>query len=102
MEKILIKSTMMILAGGSLLTMTACFDPTSNDDKPAPPTLMSETDSDFIGLSVEAATELAKHRKLPSRVIKIDDQWLAVTKDYRPKRVNFIVREGLVEELQKG
>lgn len=52
--------------------------------------------TDYIGMSVEAAKSLAATYNVPFRVVKEDGQALPITMDYRPGRVNATVENGLV------
>lgn len=65
---------------------------------PAPSEEASSFDenTDYIGLSVELAQELAASRGAPFRVTKEDGVDLAVTLDYRPGRINATVESGVV------
>lgn len=56
----------------------------------------------YLGLTLEAAENLARREKRSSRVVRIDGQWLPVTMDYRPDRLNFSIDGGVVTEVSAG
>ncbi len=49
-----------------------------------------------VGLTVEAAGELAESQGQQWRVIEEDGEARAVTMDFIPERLNFVVSEGIV------
>ena len=48
---------------------------------------------------VEAACDAAE---VSHRVVKVDGESRMVTKDYRPKRLNFTVEKGVITLVTKG
>lgn len=58
--------------------------------------------SGYLGLSLSDASAKAHRAGRPSRVISIDGQSRPVTKDYRPRRLNFAVNQGKVTRITKG
>lgn len=56
----------------------------------------NSTPEDYVGLSIQEATDLANNRKVPFRVVQIDGQPQAVTMDLRPGRINASVQSGIV------
>lgn len=68
---------------------------------PAPPKEGAK-DSDFIGLSREAAEALAKERGITFRVISVDGESFPVTADYSPDRINFDIENGKVVKAKRG
>lgn len=57
---------------------------------------MKGDDTDYIGLPLAEARELAKSRDLRSRVLKIDGNPQIITMDLHYYRVNFEVEKGIV------
>lgn len=55
-----------------------------------------ENSRDYIGLTVVQAEELALDNGVPFRVVQEDGEFLAVTEDYRPGRINAVVDNGIV------
>jgi hypothetical protein len=49
-----------------------------------------------VGLTAEAAGELAENQGFSWRIIEEDGQRLAVTADFMPERLNFVVEDGVV------
>lgn len=65
----------------------ACGD---GEDEPA------DTPLTPVGLTVEAAGELAESQGLQWRVVEEDGEARPVTMDFVPERLNFVVSEGIV------
>lgn len=57
---------------------------------------------DFVGMKYEDAERLAKKHKLRYRVVMIDGEPQAVTRDLRPDRLNFVLVKGKVTKVTKG
>jgi len=62
----------------------------------------TETDANFVGLTVEEARKLATGRKLLFRIVERDGQQFRITKDFRRNRVNVKVTKGKVTEANRG
>jgi len=60
------------------------------------------TNESFIGLAVKDAHTLAKKKNRPSRVAEIDGKPQATTRDLRPDRFNFSIKDGKVIRVTKG
>jgi len=60
------------------------------------------THSSYLGLSKATALAKAKAEGRPARIIQEDHQRFMVTKDYRPNRLNFIVKQGIITGISKG
>jgi hypothetical protein len=60
------------------------------------------TEKSFIGLNLKDAQALAKKNNLPSRVVEIDGKPQMVTRDMRPERFNFAIKDGKVIRVTKG
>lgn len=58
--------------------------------------------SDFVGLTLEDATQLADHNKLTFRVVEIDGKPRPATLDMQPERLNFSLKDGKVIAVTKG
>jgi len=56
----------------------------------------------YIGLTLEAAQNLARKERRSSRVVRIDGEWMPVTMDYRPDRLNFSISGGIVTDVSTG
>ena len=56
----------------------------------------------YIGLTIEDATAKAEEEGVPSRVVKVDGEDLAVTMDFIADRLNFVVEDGTVTEVTTG
>ncbi len=56
----------------------------------------------YIGLTKQEAAARAQAAGHRSRVIEEDGQRFRVTKDYRPDRRNFTVKDGRVTRVVKG
>lgn len=72
---------LVLVAGAS-----ACGDDISAAEAPLTP----------VGLTTEAAGELADAEGWAWRVIEIDGEALAVSQDFMPERLNFVVSDGVV------
>lgn len=55
-----------------------------------------ENQSEYVGLSVEEAMDLADSQGDTFRVVQEDGEFMAVTMDFRPGRINATVEDGLV------
>jgi hypothetical protein len=64
---------------------------------PTPPEL-----EEFVGLTVDDAGALADEEGRPWRIIEEDGEPLAVTQDFNPDRVNFVVVSGEVVSVSTG
>lgn len=58
--------------------------------------IIRDTFSRYIGLTLEAARQLAETERRASRVINIDGEQQVVTMDWSPTRVNFFLVDGVV------
>lgn len=74
-----------------ILILAACNGAVS------PPTADNpKTPVDYVGMTVQQATEKAATDGVPFRVVMEDGESLAVTMDYRPGRINATVQSGIV------
>jgi len=62
---------------------------------------VSKTET-MIGQPLEKVQDACDAAEVPHRVIEVDGESRMVTRDYRPERVNFKVKAGLVTEVTKG
>ena len=62
----------------------------------------SLTKESFIGLTIDDAHALAQKNNHTSRVVEIDGNPQATTRDMRPNRFNFAIKEGKVIRVTKG
>lgn len=77
--------------------------PNSEEEDPAMAKTGGEAkDKDFVGLTKAEADKLAKERSLKSRVVEEDGKMFPVTKDLRPDRVNFTVKDGKIVKVTRG
>lgn len=81
--------------------------PAAGEENPAAPAAEEQAHdpkdkADYIGLTLEAAQERAEKASIPHRVIEVDGQSRPVTKDYRPERLNFSVKDGKVIQATNG
>lgn len=53
----------------------------------------------LVGRSMPAARKLANRHGCSVRVVKRNGEWLAVTEDFSPSRINVAVREGTVVRI---
>lgn len=56
----------------------------------------------YLGLSLDEAEELAVIEGRVLRVARLDDEWFALTEDFRPSRVNIEVEDGIVVAVTGG
>jgi hypothetical protein len=56
----------------------------------------------FIGLTLEAAQAAADAAAVAHRVIEIDGEAQPSTSDFRPERLNFAVKNGIITAVTKG
>ena len=56
----------------------------------------------FRSLTEAEAAALADELALDWRVVRIDDEFFAVTEDYRPSRLNFEIEDGIVTKVTLG
>ena len=57
---------------------------------------------DFVGLTEDEATSLANENGLDNRIVRVDDEFFAVTRDFRPSRLNFEIDDGIVTVVTLG
>jgi len=69
------------------------------DSKPKPEPV---GDARYIGMTKEAAADLAKKEGVPSRIVSEDGQVRMLTMDHRPERLNFTVVAGKVTKVTHG
>lgn len=56
----------------------------------------------LVGMTLEKAQKACDERDLPHRVVEIDGEPQIVTRDFRPERINFAVKEGKVIAVTMG
>lgn len=61
---------------------------------------LEESDSGYVGLSVEEATDLAAENGVMFRVVEEDGEFLPATMDFRPGRINATVVDGKVVSFE--
>ncbi|MEM9080607.1 MAG: hypothetical protein AAGC74_07955 [Verrucomicrobiota bacterium] len=66
------------------------------------PEPVSELRPEFMGLSHSEAVALAERLEVNYRIVRVDDEYFPVTKDYRPERFNLEIDEGRVTKVTKG
>lgn len=88
------KKLLGIIAIVSLMALTGCSITERTKDLPLQGG--DEEVSDYIGLTVEEATELAEENDVMFRVVERDGEPLPATMDYRPGRINASVEDGMV------
>jgi len=59
-------------------------------------------EADYLGHSRGWAEAVAYNAGFQSRVVRIDDEWLIVTTDYWPDRVNFEIDNNIVTKATLG
>ncbi len=76
-------------------------DPAPGDDEPILVTPDLST-ADFVGLTIAEATEIAETNIIDWRIVREDDEFFAVTDDYRPDRLNFELDDGVITRVTLG
>lgn len=66
------------------------------DDKEYSSQAEADSGGGYVGLDEKAALERAERKGKPARVVKRDDENLAITMDLRDGRLNFTVNDGVV------
>lgn len=56
----------------------------------------------LVGMPLESAQRACNERSLPHRVVLIDGKPQIVTRDFRPERLNFAVKKGIVIAVTTG
>ena len=72
-----------------------CTDPIVNESWSTAPSLQDQ----YVGLTIEQATELANKSRKPFRIVEVDGQPQAVTMDLVPGRLNAKVNSGVIVDL---
>lgn len=77
------------------------------ENTPSEPSAGQEADDpkntgSYIGLTIEAAQERADKASIPNRIIEVDGEPRPATRDYRPERLNFSVKDGKVIQAVNG
>ena len=60
------------------------------------------TESDYVGLTLQKAEELAKHNGFTYRITELDGTSLMVTADYKSNRLNFRVKKNIIIGVYPG
>ena len=60
------------------------------------------TTDDFIGLTEQEAAAVAEENIITYRVVRIDDEFFAVTEDFNPGRLNFEIDNGVITIVTTG
>lgn len=76
-------------------------DETSSEEQASPENPDLSTDG-YVGLTEEDAIAKAEQAGRRCRVVRRDDQSLPATRDYRPNRLNFTVKDGKVISVSLG
>jgi hypothetical protein len=94
-----------------LLTLACLLSCQTNGDQPKPyETILAENAPEIdvtktetmIGQPLEKVQAACDAAEVRHRVIEVDGEPRMGTKDYRPDRLNFKVKAGLVTEVTKG
>ena len=77
------------------------------DDKPAEvKAVKSEIDvskpESLVGQSLDQVQAACDAREIPHRVVELDGEPRPATMDYRPERLNFKVKDGLITAVTNG
>ncbi len=100
MKKTILISTLMLgtvaLAACEPNATTTVGSP--NPTKPVKPIV--NQNADYVGLTEEAAVQLAESRGARFRVVERDGQSLPITKDYIVGRINATVQNGIVVKYE--
>lgn len=56
----------------------------------------------LVGMPLKKAQKACDDRSLPHRVVEIDGEPQIVTRDFRPERLNFAIKEGVVIAVTMG
>lgn len=60
------------------------------------------TTDDFIGLTEDEATAIADENMMDWRTVRVDDEFFAVTQDFRSDRLNFELDDGVITVVTLG
>ncbi len=78
----------------------------SSENKPASEPVPAPIDTSkpetLVGLTLEKAEAACDAAELKHRVIEINGEPQVATKDYRPERLNFAVKDGIIIAVTKG
>ncbi len=74
---------------------------TSTTPSSAPLTAVDEF-PEYLGLTEAEAAAQAESDGVPSRVIQREGEELAVTLDFNPDRLNFVIEDGVVVSVTTG
>lgn len=80
--------------------LSACAPQMPPGDMPVPP--VEGGAGGYVGLSREGAIARARSRGTDWRVVNEDGSSRPATGDYRPERLNFTVRDGIVVDVTTG
>lgn len=69
---------------------------------PHKPSQLPHKDTVYLGMGLYEAEALARSRGLEPRVVRVDGQLQPATKDLRPNRVNFDIKNGVVSHAVRG
>ncbi len=98
----------IVLLSLSLILLSACspqppVTPASAHHSDTMPSLSENDDGQaFLGLPKSTALSQARHLGLEARIIQEDEIHFPVTKDYRPRRLNFVILRGKVQQVSRG
>lgn len=86
--------------------LAACKPESTPQPKEKLPASSAATDpanpDSYIGLDEKAAEELADKANLAWQIIEVDGQPKPATRDYRPERLNFAIKDGKVIRVTRG
>lgn len=92
MKTLLFTLSFLLLGGG----LVGCAPAETTPADTIAPQEQADTAEDYVGMTVEAAQELAEENGVPFRVIERDGEPLPATMDWRPGRINASVENNIV------
>lgn len=94
-----------------VLTIASCQPeaekPTAAEPEPAPeapaePAIDVSNPASLVGKPLDKVKAACDAAGIPNRVIELDGQGLPATMDYRPERLNFAVKDGVITKVTTG
>lgn len=92
----------LLSAGALIIISIGCHPLVKKPTHSEPKLELIKRDSNYIGLTVNAAKELALKEKRRFRISNLDGQPMILTKDFRPRRVNATVVNNHVIAITLG
>lgn len=77
-------------------------EPEPTPEAPADPPINISKPESLVGKPLDKVKAACDSAEIPNRVIELDGEGLPATMDYRPERLNFAVKDGIIIRVTTG